>query len=152
MKLKLKDVSSKEKALWDKLKICQEKINDLQAEKSNLEAKHKENLKGLSKMADDTEDYQNKIIKLKKDNSDLRDIANFASDNIKALQAEVSSLKTENSRLEECTKETSDSSKLEILKLNELLNEKNNEILYIISEKLHMQKKLDDLMSQFLQK
>ena len=98
-------------------------------------------------MADDTEDYQNKIIKLKKDNSDLRDIANFASDNIKALQAEVSSLKAENSRLEECTKETGDSSKLEILKLNELLNEKNNEIFYIISEKLHMKKKLDDLMS-----
>ena len=73
--------------MWDKLKICQEKINDLQVEKSNFEVKHKENLKELSKMADDTEDYQNKIIKLKKDNSNLLDIANFTSENIKALQA-----------------------------------------------------------------
>ena len=82
----------------------------------------------------------------------LRDIANFASDNIKALQAEVSGLKTENSRLVECTKETGGSIKLKILKLVELLNEKNNEVIFILSENFHMQKKLDNLMGQFLQK
>ena len=36
--------------------------------------------------------------------------------------------------------------------LNELLNEKNNGVFLMISEKLHMQKKLDNLMGQFLQK
>ena len=151
MKLKLKDVSCKEKALWDKLKICQQQMNDLQAEKSNFEEKHNKNSKELSKMDDDIEYYQNKIIKLKKDNSDLRDIANFTSNNIKALQAEVSSLKAENSRLGELTKKTEDSSQLEIIKLNELLNDKNNEVISTISDKLQVQKKLDDL-TQFLNK
>ena len=145
LKKKVEDAFVKENVLKNELHKYQNNIN-------SLKETHLEEIRKLSSRMAFERDIQIKTLnnKLEKD----KDI--FASKHqiIKDLQAEIVDLKTKNSELEKMSlpvktepsgeKDIYDN---EIIRLNELLNDKNNELFSIVSEKLEIAKELERLKS-----
>ena len=153
------EASKKEKVLWEELKKCREdqiKIKELEYHRNDLEERNRMDRKELSKQVDDSQNYIKQILKLKKEKSDLHEIAQFSADNIKNLQSENSELKTKLSELEQASetfrtqvKEKSEVKNYEeILRLNELVSEKDNEIFAIMSEKSNLVREIEKLKSR----
>ena len=153
------EASKKEKVLWEELKKCREdqtKIKELESHRNDLEERNRMDRKELSKQVDDSQNYIKQILKLKKEKSDLHEIAQFSADNIKTLQSENSELKTKLSELEQAletfrnqVKEKSEVKNYEeILRLNELVSEKDNEIFAIMSEKSNLVREIEKLRSR----
>ena len=152
------EASKKEKVLWEELKKCREdqtKIKELEYQRNDLEERNRMDRKELSKQVDDSQNYIKQILKLKKEKSDLHEIAQFSADNIKNLQSENSELKTKLSEVDQAletfraqVKEQSEVKNYEeILRLNELVSEKDNEIFAIMSEKSNLVREIEKLRS-----
>ena len=90
---------------------------------------------------------------MKKEKSDLHDVARFTTKNIKELQSENSDLKAKLANLEQAL--DSEKAKVsdrpeaknngEIIRLNELVSEKDNEIFAIMSEKANLVREIENL-------
>ena len=154
---KLKDISEeaskKEKALWNELNKCREDQGKLQSQNVNLEERLRNDRKELSKQIEESQEYIKQILKLKKEKSDLHDVARFTTKNIKELQSENSDLKAKLANLEQAL--DSEKAKVsdrpeaknngEIIRLNELVSEKDNEIFAIMSEKANLVREIENL-------
>ena len=154
---KLKEISEeaskKEKALWSELNKCREDQGKLESQKVSLEERIRNERRELSKQVEDSQEYIKQILKLKKEKSDLHDVARFTTENIKELQSENSDLKSKVSDLEQALNSARDKvqdrpdvkNNGEIIRLNELVSEKDNEIFAIMSEKANLVREIDRL-------
>ena len=87
---------------------------------------------------------------MKKEKSDLHDIAQFSADNIRNLQSENCKLKNKVSELEQAQVQEKPEVKDygEIIRLTELVSEKDNEIFAIMSEKANLVREIEQMRSK----